>query len=240
MELTFSPIGTISSCYKEKFGIPRQAGLVPEARATLQLLAPFNRAEAVQGLEAFSHVWLVFVFHQNLRSTWKATVRPPRLGGNQRLGVFATRSPFRPNSIGLSAVKLERLEVSGSRIVLHLKGVDLLDGTPVLDIKPYLPYADCITDAAGGFAAEPPVRNLEVFFTDRSRETVLALEKAGYPHLQKLIIETLRGDPRPAYYKHQPQKSDFGCRILDFDVRWQFLEGRIIVRELVSHISRPL
>ena len=139
-ELT--PIGTIESCFKEKFGVPRQPGLAPAARASLILQPPYNRPEALAGLEAFSHIWLVYLFHAIEKGKWKPTVRPPRLGGNRRTGVFATRSNFRPNPIGLSAVKLENIVTRGPDIRLELSGVDLLDGTPVLDIKPYIDGVD--------------------------------------------------------------------------------------------------
>jgi tRNA-Thr(GGU) m(6)t(6)A37 methyltransferase TsaA len=237
MENRLSPIGIISSCYKEKFGIPRQAGQAADARATLELLPPFNRPEAVQGLETFSHIWLLFLFHRNLGQGWKPTVRPPRLGGNRRMGVFATRSPFRPNSIGLSAVELESIQCKGSRILLHLKGVDIMDGTPVIDIKPYLPYADCIATAYGGYADEAPQRLVEIRFTPEVAETVRDLEENNYPGLRQLIIDTLRTDPRPAYYRRQPQKTCFGMKIHDFDLRWQFWEGRIVVSGLVKESS---
>ena len=164
---SFEPVGVIHSCFKEKFGIPRQPGLAPDARAVLELLPPYNRAEAVRGLEGFSHVWLSFIFHACLGEPWKPTVRPPRLGGNRRLGVFATRSTHRPNPIGLSAVELEKIEAAPGRVLLHLKGVDLLDGTPVLDIKPYLPYSDNIPGALGGFAPEMPAAPFEVSFAPR-------------------------------------------------------------------------
>lgn len=148
-----NPIGTIHSCFKEKFTIPRQPGLVKQAKATLELIEPYNRKEAVRGLEEFSHIWVVFVFHKNeSRGQWKPTVRPPRLGGNKRVGIFASRSPHRPSPIGMSAVKLEGIEESKDKILLHLSGVDLLDGTPVLDIKPYIGYADSIEDSYDGFA----------------------------------------------------------------------------------------
>jgi tRNA-Thr(GGU) m(6)t(6)A37 methyltransferase TsaA len=234
MEQKLTPIGIISSCYKEKFGIPRQAGLVSDARATLELLPPFNRPEAVQGLESFSHLWLLFIFHQNIEQGWKPTVRPPRLGGNRRMGVFASRSPFRPNFIGLSAVELESIECKGSRILLHLKGVDVMDGTPVVDIKPYLPYADCISTACGGYADDAPGRLLEICFTPEIAETIRDLEENNHPGLRQLIIDTLRTDPRPAYYRRQPQKNHFGMKIHDFDLRWQFSGGRIVVSGLVK------
>ncbi|OEU77717.1 MAG: tRNA-Thr(GGU) m(6)t(6)A37 methyltransferase TsaA [Desulfuromonadales bacterium C00003107] len=232
MEIHFETIGTIRSCYKEKFGIPRQAGLVPTATATLELLAPFNRAEAFTGLEGFSHLWLLFLFHGNDYKGWKTTVRPPRLGGNARLGVFATRSPFRPNPIGLSAVKLERIEQHAGKVTLHLKGVDLLDGTPVIDIKPYLPYADAIATASGGFAAEAPKGELAVHFLPQPEQICQVLEKDRYPGLRQLIIDTLRSDPRPAYYQKRPKKSCFGMKLFDFDLRWEHDDDGITVIEI--------
>jgi len=141
---TFAPIGVIHSCFKEKFGIPRQPGLVPAARAVLELLPPYNRQRRCAGWRVFSHIWVSFVFHACWTSRGNRPVRPPRLGGNRRLGVFATRSTHRPNPIGLSAVELERIETGSGQVLLHLKGADLMDGTPVLDIKPYLPYSDVI------------------------------------------------------------------------------------------------
>jgi len=233
MEIRFETIGIIRSCYKEKFGIPRQAGLAPTATATLELLPPFNRAEAFTGLEGFSHLWLLFLFHGNNREEWKATVRPPRLGGNTRLGVFATRSPFRPNPIGLSAVQLDRIEQTHGKVALHLKGVDLLDGTPVIDIKPYLPYADAITTANGGFAAEAPTGQLPVHFLPEPNQTCQALENDRYPGLRQLIIDTLRNDPRPAYYQKRAKKKSFGIKLFDFDLRWQQDDEGIIVTELL-------
>lgn len=237
MEIHFETIGTIRSCYKEKFGIPRQAGLVPTATATLELLPPFNRAEAFTGLEGFSHIWLLFLFHGNNRQGWKATVRPPRLGGNTRLGVFATRSPFRPNPIGLSAVELERIEQHEGKVILHLKGVDLLDGTPIVDIKPYLPYADAIANASGGFAAEAPKGQLAVHFLPQLEQVCRTLEKDRYPGLRQLITDTLRSDPRPAYYQKRPQKRCFGMKLLDFDLRWEQDDHGITVIELQPNDS---
>jgi len=232
MDIHFETIGTIRSCFKEKFGIPRQAGLVPSATATLELLPPFNRVEAFTGLEGFSHIWLLFLFHGNKHQGWKATVRPPRLGGNTRLGVFATRSPFRPNPIGLSAVELKCIEQQAGKVILHLKGIDLLDGTPIIDIKPYLPYADAIATASGGFAAEAPTNQLAVRFLPQPEQTCQALEKDRYPGLRQLIIETLRSDPRPAYYRQRPQKSCFGIKLFDFDLHWEHDEDGITVTDL--------
>ena len=141
------PVARVSTCYPEKFGVPRQSGLVPGARARLVFEPQFRNPESVRGLDGFSHLWLLWIFSENLREGWSPTVRPPRLGGNVRMGVFATRAPYRPNPIGLSAVRLDRVEMhSRDGPVLHLSGVDLVNGTPILDIKPYVPQADCIPE----------------------------------------------------------------------------------------------
>ncbi|MDD5241619.1 MAG: tRNA (N6-threonylcarbamoyladenosine(37)-N6)-methyltransferase TrmO [Sulfuricella sp.] len=225
---TFEKIGIIHSCFREKFGIPRQPGLVPEARAILELLPPYNRPEAVRGLEDFSHIWVSFVFHACLGDEWKPTVRPPRLGGNRRLGVFATRSTHRPNPIGLSAIELEKVEVGPGKVLLHLKGVDLLDGTPVLDIKPYLPYSDCISAATGGFAAEAPATSLEVRFSQDALDCCAAV-----PQLEALIRRILSQDPRPAYYGKGNGKRDFGMKLLDYDVQWEMNGDVVLVNAII-------
>lgn len=227
----FNPIGIIHSCFKEKFGIPRQPGLVPAAQATLTILPPFDRDEAFKGLDAFSHLWLVFVFHGIPGGKWQPTVRPPRLGGNRRTGVFATRSGFRPNPIGMSAVSLEKISRRNGRLQLRLSGIDLLDQTPVLDIKPYLPYADSIPQATGGFAATPPQPSIAVEFTDRSRQACAELEKT-YPGLSELIVQVLRADPRPAYMGNGSKRTEFGVRLHDLNVRWSVRQGSIIVHEI--------
>jgi tRNA-Thr(GGU) m(6)t(6)A37 methyltransferase TsaA len=228
----FAPIGVVHSCFREKFGIPRQPGLAPAARATLELLPPYNQPAAVRGLEGFSHLWLVFVFHGIPAGRWQATVRPPRLGGNQRLGVFATRSPFRPNSIGLSAVKLDRIAIRQGQVVLHLAGVDLLDGTPVLDIKPYLPYSDRIMEATGGFAPEAPTAELTVDFSPVASEWCAAWPEGD---LRELITQILRQDPRPAYERADPTPQRHGMKLYDLDVRWETRDGVAYVTEIVEH-----
>lgn len=228
MIVSMQPIGFIRSCFPEKFGIPRQAGLVGEAHATLELIPPFDTPEAVRGLEEFSHVWLIFVFHAHLENGWKPTVRPPRLGGNKRLGVFATRSPFRPNPIGLSAVELEEIVTEKGRPILHLRGVDLLDGTPVLDIKPYLPYADALPGASGGFAAGRPGPSLQVEFAPEALRACRAEEARGRK-LIPLIRQILENDPRPAYYANRPGPHSFGMRLLEFELQWQVKDKRIEV-----------
>jgi tRNA-Thr(GGU) m(6)t(6)A37 methyltransferase TsaA len=220
VKFDFQPIGILRSCFPEKFGIPRQPGLVKEAHATLELLPPYDRIEALEGLEAFSHLWLIFVFHASLKESWKPTVRPPRLGGNKRVGVFASRSMFRPNPIGLSVVELERVDTTARPPCLYLKGVDLLDGTPVLDIKPYLPYVDAIPTAHGGYAASSPESQLQVSYTPQA-ETQCARYEESYPHLKSLIIKLLELDPRPAYYDAEQTRTEFGMRLLDFEIKWR-------------------
>lgn len=215
-EFAFSPIGTIQSCYGEKFGIPRQPGLVKSATATLNLLPPYNTPDALRGLEDFSHLWVVFIFHQSISQTWKATVRPPRLGGNQRIGVFASRSNFRPNPIGLSVVEL--LAIEGT--TLKLGGGDFLHDTPVLDIKPYIPYADSIPSATGAFAASPPEPTNHVEFSPIAEQALQALENETRPALRQLICDMLAYNPRPAYQTNEPNRT-FGTRVFDLELRWR-------------------
>lgn len=227
------PIGILRSPFKEKFGIPRQSGLVTAARARLELLPPFDREEALRGLEEFSHLWLLFVFHDGAGARWRPTVRPPRLGGNQRLGVFATRSGFRPNRIGLSVGRLEAIASREGRLGLDLRGLDLLDGTPVLDVKPYLPYADSPPEATGGFAQAAPEERLEVVFEPAA---MTAVEERGrsIPELRTVITQLLSTDPRPAYYGESRSAQTLGIRLFDFDLKWRVEDGRAVVLELAA------
>ncbi len=224
----FEAIGIIHSPFKEKFGIPRQPGLVPEARGILELRPPFNRPEAVGGLEGYSHIWLQFVFHQALREEWQPTVRPPRLGGNRRVGVFASRAPFRPNPIGLSVVALERVIADETGVRLELAGIDLVDGTPVLDIKPYVPYVDSIPDALSGFADAAPSPCLQVQFSEQVEQGLR--ERSDGAELRKLIIRLLELDPRPAYQEAADRL--YGFRLYDFDLQWRVRDGCAEVMEL--------
>jgi tRNA-Thr(GGU) m(6)t(6)A37 methyltransferase TsaA len=225
MRATFKPIGRLRSCFTEKFGIPRQAGLVPEAQGVIELHPPYDRSEALEGLEGFSHIWVLYLFHGNGEAFWRPKVRPPRLGGNRALGVFATRSGFRPNPIGMSALQLVGLETGGGSTRLRVAGVDLLDGTPVLDIKPYLPYADRIEGAVGGYAAEAPGEALVVAFDPAAREQCRRLESPRRPELRRLITRLLALDPRPAYRAGEPCRRGFGMRLFDLDIRWE-VDGR--------------
>ena len=160
------PIATIHTDFPTKFGIPRQGGLIEELHSTIVFEPEFRNPDALRGLEEFSHLWLIWQFSDALRDTWSPTVRPPRLGGNVKKGVFATRSPFRPNPIGLSVVKFDGMEQTNKGVILHISGADLMDGTPIYDIKPYLPHIDAIPDASGGFAKEVSVYELQVIFPD--------------------------------------------------------------------------
>lgn len=223
-EISFHPIGTIRSCYGEKFGIPRQPGLVKSATATLELLPPYNTPDALRGLEGFSHLWIIFLFHESARDEWKATVRPPRLGGNERVGVFASRSNFRPNPIGLSAVALLGIEET----TLKLGGGDFLDGTPVLDIKPYIPYADRIAAAHGAFADAAPEPVNRVAFSAEAERAVQGLEKETRPALRQLIRDMLGYNPRPAYQADDPDRV-FGTRVFDLEVKWRQAENTVLV-----------
>lgn len=228
MDYTCRPIAHIRTPYREKFATPRQPGLAPTVRAQVELLPEFASPEAVRELDGFSHIWLIFLFHQTYGQGWKPTVRPPRLGGNQRVGVFACRSPFRPNPIGLSAVKLLSVDCSEGRVVLEVQGADLIDGTPILDIKPYLPYTDGIADATGGFANRAPVAVLQVEFSDNARHQLSAFASRT-PELEILIRETLALDPRPAYKRDADAGREYGVLLDRYNVRWAVEGERVVV-----------
>jgi tRNA (adenine37-N6)-methyltransferase len=220
MEFTFPAIGIIHSCFKEKFGIPRQPGLAPLARAELELLPPYNELSALDGLENSSHLWVQFVFHANKREEWKAKVKPPRLGGNKSLGVFATRSPTRPAPIGLSVVRCEGISEREGKIYIQLSGIDLLDGTPVLDIKPYVPYVDCVLEATNTFAADAPAL-IAVDIPAPLMAVCVAYWKRTGTDLAGLITQVLQQDPRPQYQQPDPERI-YGMKLLDLDVRWRY------------------
>ncbi len=193
-------IAHIETDYTEKFGIPRQSGLNKEVEGRIVFEKEYRVPEAFRGLEEFSHIWLLWQFSESVREGWSPTVRPPLLGGNKRMGVFATRSPFRPNSIGLSAVRLLRIEQSANDgPVLVVSGADLMNGTPIYDIKPYLPYADSIPDAAAGFTEKLSERRLKVTFSENTAQ-MFPEEKL------KSLISVLEGDPRPSY-QNDPERA---------------------------------
>lgn len=227
-----TPIGVIHSCFTEKFGIPRQPGMVKSATARLELFSQYGREEMVRGLTQFSHIWVLFLFHQVIAGGWKPTVRPPQLGGRQRVGVFASRSPHRPNHIGMSAVRLEKIAWHKGRCFLALSGVDFLDQSPVLDIKPYVPYSDCVESAACGYAHG---RQLEVtvLFSSQAEEFCRRYQAETGRNIRRLIEEMIRHDPRPASQKKN--KSSFGMLLWDVNIRWT-LVGDVFRVERCSRI----
>ena len=223
-KITLSPIAHIRTDFPEKFGIPRQSGRVEELRGRIVFLPAYRDEAALRGIEGFSHLWLIFDFSQAHRDEWSPTVRPPRLGGNRRVGVFASRSPFRPNPVGLSCVRLEKVEKTADEgTVLIVSGIDMLDGTPILDIKPYLPFADCRPDAVGGYADGEAGYALEVSFPEP------LLEKLA-PDRREAAIACLAEDPRPSY-QDDPDRvyaMSFAGRTIRFSVK----DGCAYVREV--------
>ncbi|MCL2913003.1 tRNA (N6-threonylcarbamoyladenosine(37)-N6)-methyltransferase TrmO [Shewanella corallii] len=230
-----SQIQAVAYCrtpYKQKFGIPRQPGLV-EARGYVELAREFNHIDAVRGLEQYSHLWLLFCFHENLAQGWKTTVRPPRLGGNEKMGVFATRSTFRPNGIGQSVVKLHGIVKHKGKVCLEISGMDLLDGTPIVDIKPYIPFSDAIDGAVGGIAQEAP-ELIEVEFSQQAlTQTAKYSMREHSPDLEPLIRAVLAQDPRPAYKKAKEDPKLYQVALYDLDIFWKMQDGKAQVLELV-------
>ena len=227
MDAEMHAIARMRSDFSAKFGIPRQSGLVEALRSTIVFEPEFRNADALRGIEDFSHLWIIWQFSEAVRQGWSPTVRPPRLGGNTRMGVFATRSPFRPNNLGLSCVKLLGVEQTAAYgIVLHVGGADLLDGTPIFDIKPYVPYADCHPEASGGF-------------TDTAGEYLLKVDfPAGLleilpPEKREAAIGVLSHDPRPSYQRKAGRV--YGLTIAGFDIRFT-VEGDVLS---VQDVRRP-
>lgn len=223
-DVTMKVIATIHTDFSDKFGIPRQSGLVPELVGIIEFLPEFRNADAVRGIDGFSHIWLVWQFSKAVRETWSPTVRPPRLGGNQRMGVFATRSPFRPNSIGLSCVRLLKVDTAADNgPLLYVSGADLLDGTPIFDIKPYLPYSDSVPDAVGGF-------------TDTSGDFLLNVEcppelLAKVPEEKRsALLGVLSHDPRPSY-QDDPERI-YGLSFAAQNIRFRVCGSNLTVLEI--------
>ncbi len=225
--ITVETIGVIHSPYKEKFAVPRQPGLVTALTSRLEFLPPYNDPHCIRGIEDFSHLWLMFVFNQNDTDDWHPTVRPPRLGGNQRVGVFASRSPFRPNPIGLSVVQLIGIHHEHGKLWLELGGVDLVDQTPIIDVKPYVPFVDSIPDANGGFAPEPPV-TMAVQFDEQLFPRLHELEMKN-PGLTLFIEQVIGQDPRPAYRQQTDDAKMYGVRLLTYNVNWQVRNNTAVI-----------
>jgi len=224
MDVNIQVIARMHSDFATKFGIPRQSGLVEELRSTIVFEPEFRNADALRGIEDFSHLWIIWQFSEAVRQGWSPTVRPPRLGGNTRMGVFATRSPFRPNNLGLSCVKLLGVEQTKEiGTVLHVGGADLMDGTPIFDIKPYIPYADCQTDATGGFTDGAGDFILKVEFPT---ELLYILPEDK----RDAAIQVLSHDPRPSYQR-KPDRI-YGLTFAGYDIRFQVQENVLNVVEV--------
>ena len=229
MDVTIQPIARMRSDFSTKFGIPRQSGLVEQLRSTIVFEPEFRNPDALRGIEEFSHLWLIWQFSEAVRQGWSPTVRPPRLGGNTRMGVFATRSPFRPNNLGLSSVRLLGVEQTKDfGMVLHVGGADLMDGTPIFDIKPYIPYGDCHTDATGGFTDRAGEFLLDVDFP---REL---LEKLP-PDKREAAKAVLSHDPRPSYQRNEDRI--YGMTFAGQDIRFTVREDILTVTEVTPRKS---
>lgn len=220
----FEIIARMKSDFPTKFGIPRQSGLVGSLRSTILFEPKYRNADALRGIEGFSHLWIIWQFSESVQKEWSPTVRPPRLGGNTRLGVFATRSPFRPNPLGLSSVRLLGMEETKKwGTVLHVAGADLMDGTPIYDIKPYIPYCDCHSDATGGFTDTAGDYLLQVDFPPELLNALPAEKRAA-------ALEVLSHDPRPSY-QCRPDRV-YGLRFAGFDIRFRVEDDRLTVVEV--------
>ena len=222
--LSVQPIGVIESPYDEKFSVPRQPDLVREGKGILKLLPPYNAPDAVRGLERFSHLWLIFQFHRIPEREWHATVRPPRLGGNERVGVFASRATHRPNPLGLSKVALEAVEIKNGGVSLKLGSVDLVHGTPILDIKPYIAYVDSEPYALSGFAQEKPQAKLSVEFSEAALQAVefcRNFAKFGIAQPLDFIRDVIAQDPRPAYRQGKASARIYGMSLAGYNIRWK-------------------
>ena len=227
--MTLKVIAHIHTAFPTKFGIPRQSGLVEELRGEIIFTPEYRNPDALRGLEDFSHIWLVWQFSGAVRESWSPTVRPPRLGGNERVGVFATRSPFRPNRIGLTVVRLIRMEEENGRITLVVSGADLMDGTPIVDIKPYLPYVDSVPDAVGGFTEQTERHRLTVDFPEKLKKYV---PKQNLPAVMGLLAQ----DPRPAY--QHDGKRVYGVPYGEVDIRFVVEGDTLTVVEVVPYTEK--
>ena len=224
-DLNIKTIARIESDFPEKFGIPRQSGLLRTLKSVIRFEPEFRNADALRGLEGFSHLWILWIFSENVRDTWKPTVRPPRLGGNKRLGVFATRSSFRPNPIAMSCVKIEEIRTEGKNgPEIVVSGADLMDGTPIVDIKPYLPYTDSIADATSGFAIGEPERCLHVEITVE--------QLSAFPQAKReALVDLLAQDPRP-HYQDDPERT-YGFAFAGREIKFKVAGDTLTVIRVV-------
>lgn len=226
----FQQIGIVHSCYQQKFGIPRQPGLVTEATASIELLPPFNRLDTLDGLDGFSHIWVHFIFHQCMNEKWKAKIRPPRLGGKEKVGVFASRATHRPNPLGLSVVEVKGVRQEGKKVFIDIIGADLLDQTPIVDIKPYLPYADALPNAKGGFAPLPTTLT-NVAFSELAIAQLKDYKEIYQRDLQPLIEQVIGQDPRPSYLLGS-QGREHGNQLWNANIKWLAQADTFFVTEV--------
>jgi len=228
-EYQIQAIGVIHSPYKEKFGTPRQSGLIP-VQSKIELFSPYNQIEAFKEIKGFSHIWINFVFHQALSNQWKPQVRPPRLGGNEKVGVFASRSPFRPNNLGQSVVRFIGIEQKQKKLIVVIEGGDLIDGTPIVDIKPYIPYVDSILTASGGFAGKSPEATLQVGFSTEAEKQLALIPNDQ--EFKRFLEQVLSLDPRPAY-KNIQDTHEYGLNLDGYNIRWQVNNSQIQVMSIL-------
>lgn len=234
-ETTIKPIGIIHSPFKEKFAVPRQAKLVEQIKSTIEIFPPYDDLNCFRGLEEFSHLWLIFGFNLISDHSFRALVRPPRLGGNKKLGVFATRSPFRPNNLGLSSVKLLGITRCDHKTLLEISGADLVDQTPIYDLKPYIKFTDAIMEAQSSYASYEPEHKIKVEFSEQAQGFIDERESLEQVPLRALIQDLLSYDPRPAYKNKTTEPQEYGFKIYDLNVK--FIYDPKSQRSLVSKIE---
>lgn len=237
----FSAIAEMRTPFKDRFGVPRQPGLAQEAKGVIKFYQDPNLKTALKTLEQFSHLWIVFVFHDHGGKDWKPSIRPPRLGGREKVGVLASRSPHRPNPIGISVVDIQKIDLEAlGGPEIHVGAVDLIDGTPVLDVKPYIPYADSVPTANAGWA-DAPIPRYEVIFTSQAEQDLLKYDGQGHLNLKQMILDIVELDPRPAFQKRKTPVGEahsiglrFGIDILDYDVKYELSENGFIILEILE------
>lgn len=219
------PIATIYTDFPTKFGLPRQSLQTDGLIGRIVFEEEYRNVQAIRGLEDFSHLWIIWCFSESVQHEWSPTVRPPRLGGNKRMGVFATRSPFRPNPLGLSCVKIKKIDLNDLNApVLYVSGIDMMNGTPIFDIKPYLPYADCVPDALGGFGSQQLNQRLDVTFYNGC-DCILNEEQ------KNILISVLQQDPRP-HYQHDETRI-YGFPFAGYEVKFKVYENRLLVIDII-------
>jgi len=222
---SFKTIGIVHSPCKEKFSVPRQSGLAPALCSKIEILKPYDRDEAFKALETFTHIWVLSIFHLAQREEWQATVRPPRLGGNERVGVFASRSPFRPNPIALSVFRLHGIEREGGKLYMNVSGTDMVEGTPVVDIKPYITYADQPSDVVAGYTETVERHKLTVEFSPQAQQQCQQIEAEAKLDLTTLITQLVEQDPRPGYRAEKGRlQQSYGMRLYDYNISFEVVD----------------